>query len=334
MIFRLGIRAFLRYVLFLLAEFRVALAVFATTVIIGGLIINSFYHHEYVGLSKAFYSVFLMIFLESGLDFPDEWYLQPMFFIVPIIGLGAVADSVVRLAYLIFTRKRNLPEWQRMVASLYRNHIVVVGLGRVGFKIVTELVEMKEPVVVIDNGPPSSFLEQVLDMRIPVIQGNARLEKALVDAGVPHARAVILATSDDLTNIDAGLTAKDLNPNANIVLRLFDDSLAKKISCAFTMPAISTASVSAPAFIAAATDRKVYQTFELSGKKVHMTDIVIHAEGKLVGRTVGSIQADAVVNIVMHQGGQGVDVNPSHAVLLNQWDTILVISPLDRLIAL
>ena len=334
MLFRLGLRAYLRYVLFLIGEFRVALGVFAATVFIGGVILHHFYHHEYVSLPKAFYSVFLMVFLESGLDFPDEWYLQPLFFIVPIIGLGAVADSVVRLAYLIFTRKRNLPEWQRMVASLYRNHIVVVGLGRVGFRVVTELVEMKEPVVVIDSGVGSSFLDQVLDLRVPVIQGNARLEKVLIDAGVAHARAVILATSDDLTNIDAGLTARDLNPKANIVLRLFDDSLARKISGAFAMPAISTASVSAPAFIAAATDRKVYQTFELSGKKVHMTDIVIHPEGKLIGKNVGTIQADTIVNIVMHQGAEGVNVNPGHSIVLAAGDTILVIAPLDRLIAL
>ena len=42
-----------------------------------------------------------MIFLESA-SFPDEWYLQLFFFLLPIIGLGAVADSVVRLAYLMF----------------------------------------------------------------------------------------------------------------------------------------------------------------------------------------------------------------------------------------
>jgi hypothetical protein len=29
---------------------------------------------------------------------------------MPIIGLGAVADSVVRLGYLVFSRKRKLQE--------------------------------------------------------------------------------------------------------------------------------------------------------------------------------------------------------------------------------
>jgi Trk K+ transport system NAD-binding subunit len=169
---------------------------------------------------------------------------------------------------------------------------------------------------------------------VPVIQGNGRNEKVLAQAGVPRARAVIAATSDDLANIDAGLTARDLNPTARIVVRLFDESLARKITGAFAMPAISTAQVSAPAFIAAATGRKVYQPFQLAGQEVHLTDLTVRPDGGLVGRTVGEIQAGNQVNIVMHQGAGGVNVNPAHAVTLGPGDTVLVIAPMDRLVAM
>ena len=100
------------------------------------------------------------------------------------------------------------------------------------------------------------------------------------------------------------------------------------------MPAICTASVAAPAFIAAATDRKVYQTFELAGKEVHLTDVVVHPQGALVGQTVGAVQAETLTNIVMHQGEGGVDINPAHAVTLSAGDTVLVIATMARLIAL
>ena len=92
-----------------------------------------------------------MIFLESSLDFPDEWYLQPLFFLFPIVGLGAIADSVIRLAFLMFTRKQNQPEWNRMLASLCRNHVVVVGVGRVGYQVIKELLELRESVVAIEQ---------------------------------------------------------------------------------------------------------------------------------------------------------------------------------------
>jgi voltage-gated potassium channel len=250
------------------------------------------------------------------------------------VGLGAVADSVVRLAYLIFTRKQRLPEWQRMVASLYRNHVVVVGVGTVGYRVVQGLVEMHEAVVAVDVRTDSPLIDLLSDLGVPVIHGNGRQEKVLTEAGVPFARAVILASSDDLTNIDAGLTARDLNPSARIVVRLFDESLARKISGAFAMPTISTALVAAPAFIAAATGRKIYQPLQLAGERVHLTDLTIHPAGTLVGLTVGGIQAEHQVNIVMHHGPDGVQVNPAHNVPITPGDTVLVIAPVDRLIAL
>ena len=70
--------------------------------------------------------------------------MQPLFFLLPIVGLGAIADSVIRLAFLIFTRKQNLPEWNRMLASLCRNHFVVIGVGKVGYQVIKELLELRE----------------------------------------------------------------------------------------------------------------------------------------------------------------------------------------------
>jgi len=40
------------------------------------------------------------------------------------------------------------------------------------------------------------------------------------------------------------------------------------------------------------------------------------------------------VNIVMHQGPSGVNVNPGHDIALGPGDSILVIAPMDRLLAL
>jgi voltage-gated potassium channel len=324
-----------RYARLLAWEFRLPLGVFSALVLIGGLALKLAYHARPLGYAEACYGVFLLIFLEPYLDFPREWYLQPVFFLLPIVGLGAVADSIVRLAYLMFTKKNRLPEWQRMVASLHRDHVVVVGVGKVGYQVIRGLLELRESVVAVERaGADSSLLDEVLDLGVPMIRGDGRTAKVLEQAGVARARAVILATSDDLTNLDSGLTARDLNGGARVVLRLFDESLAAKIAGAFAMPAISTAQVSAPAFIAAATGRKVYQGFQLAGKQVHLTDLVVAGGGGLVGRTVGEVQGSRGVNIVMHQGGSGVDVNPAHAVVLGAGDTILVIAPMARLVEL
>jgi Trk K+ transport system NAD-binding subunit len=325
---------YIRFFRYLVWEFRWPLCVFTALVIGGGLILHQFYGREPLRFARACHAVFLLIFLESSLDFPEEWYLQPLFFLFPIVGLGAIADSVIRLAYLIFTRKQNLPEWNRMLASLCRNHFVVIGVGKVGYQVIKGLLEMRESVVGIEMASGAPLIGELFDKGVPVIQGNARMASTLEQANVRQARAVIVTTSDDLTNLDAAMTARDLNRDAKIVIRLFDETLATKVAGAFAMPTISTSQVAAPAFIAAATGRKIYQAFQLAGQQVHLTDLTICATGQLVGQTVGDLQSDKRINIVMHQSSERVHVNPDPYIVLKPDDVILVIAPMEPLLML
>ncbi len=334
-----NLRILTRYAAYLLWEFRWSLLIFWSLVLGGGLILFLFYHdgdgNRLLSYGEACYGIFLAIFLESYLKFPREAYLQPLFFLLPIIGLGAVADSLVRLAYLMFARKQNLPEWQRMVAALYRDHTVVVGIGKVGYEIIKGLLDLREPVVAIERpGTDSTLIDEIIHLQVPILHGDGRARLTLERAGVAHARAVVLATSDDLANLDAGLTAFDLNPKARIILRLFDESLAKKVRGAFALPAISTSRVAAPAFVAAATGRKIYQDLQLADQKLSLTDLTIDAGGRLAGLSVGELQSRHQVNVVMHSGRTGVNANPDHAIALDPGDEILVVAPIEQLLAL
>ena len=50
--------------------------------------------------------------------------------------------------------------------------------------------------------------------------------------------------------------------------------------------------------------------------------------------TVGDIQSDKRINVVMHQGARGVNVNPDPEIVLEPGDTILVIAPMEALLTL
>jgi hypothetical protein len=52
----------LRFLRYVLTEFRGPIGVVLAVVLGGGTVLNRFYHHQPVGLGKACYSVFLMIF--------------------------------------------------------------------------------------------------------------------------------------------------------------------------------------------------------------------------------------------------------------------------------
>ena len=138
------------------------------------------------------------------------------------------------------------------------------------------MLQLRELVAVVERPHvESELIEEMLDRDVPIVRGDARSAKTLEAAGMRRAKAVILATQDDLTNLDAALTARDLNPGARVVMRMFDESLAEKVGGSFALPAVSTARVAAPAFVAAATGRKVYQDFQLAGRHVPRADALL-----------------------------------------------------------
>ncbi len=324
-----------RFARYLLREFRAPLIVFWGLVLGGGLLLSRYYGSHELGFLEAAYGVFMLIFMESALEFPGEWYLQPLWFLMPIVGLGAVAESFVRLGYLVFARKEKLQEWHVMNASVLRDHFVVAGVGKVGARIIKDLLQLGEAVVGVDLKKEGALIDEVIDLGVPVIQGNCRLRKTLEEASVARARSLILVTDDDLANLDGALTAREIRSDVHVVLRIFDETLAKRVAGAFRMPAISIAATSAPTFIAAATGRKVLAGFSLDGSAtLHVADVGVVQDGPIDGRDVGAVQAEHGVNIVLHRRGEETLVNPGHDVVLRPGDRMLVLAPIERIAGL
>ena len=70
------------------------------------------------------------------------------------------------------------------VASTYSKHTVLVGLGHLGYRVVEELHEMEESVVVIELNPSASLIAEVQNMGIPIIHDDATRPAALEAARV------------------------------------------------------------------------------------------------------------------------------------------------------
>ncbi len=314
-----------RYALYLLREFRWPLAAAATLVFGGGTVFACTLPAPF---GKACYMAMMLMFAQVLEPFPERWFNQVLYFVIPVVGLGAVADSVVRLGYLIFSSKRKLQEWRIMEASAYRNHIVLCGLGRVGYRIARELQAIREPFVVIEKNQESVFVEEILDADVPVLFGEARLRKNLELANVAAARAIICATDDDLANLDTALTAREINPGIRVVMRLFDDTLAGKVAASFNLPTISSARVSAPAFVAAATGRSVMQSFQLDGRTMQVVDETVD---RLAPRTIPQVQKEFDVTIVLHKSAGMADLNPNHDRPLLKGDIIVVVAPKEKI---
>lgn len=217
-----------------------------------------------------------------------------------------------------------------MRVSLMKDHVVVVGVGKVGYRVVRQLVALGEDVVGVDKNAEGALVAELQDLGVQVIHGDAQLRRTLEHAGVARARAVILVTDNDLVNLDAALTARQIRPDVPVVMRLFDDTLASKVATTFNIPAISTSMTSAPAFVAAATGREIYHSFRFDGEALQVTDLTVASGGALVSRTVPDVESSFGVTIAMHRPASGQASGPARGVLRPD-DRLLVIAPPERI---
>ena len=133
------LRASLRDTWVLVREFRNSLLLFAGLLLLGGLILWRFYVSPETGqglaFSQALYAVFTLTFFETTIPYPDGGPLQVFFFVVPILGLGVIAEGVIRFGVMLFNKQVRKGEWQVAVASTFRNHILQhLGPGRASLR--------------------------------------------------------------------------------------------------------------------------------------------------------------------------------------------------------
>lgn len=190
--------------------------------------------------------------------------------LVMLLGSAAIATLYSLLTdFVVTARFRELLGKQRIPKG---GHVVVVGLGNLGFRVVEELRAAAVPVVAVERSADAPFVATVKSAT-PVVLGDARLPETLVRANAGTARAVLAVTGDDAANLAVGLTAKKLGAGARNVVRLFEPGLARKAGASLRIDAALSASrTAAPVFAAAALHRGVRAAF------VHGGDIFVLSE--------------------------------------------------------
>ncbi len=327
--------AYWRDVRVLFRQFSIPLLLFVGSVLLGGLVFDLLYRHgdvQNLSYLEAVYAIFSMIFFGDSVPFPGQWYLQIFFFVMPIVGLGLIAQGVINFGVMLFNKSSREDEWQVAIASTCRDHVVVAGIGRLGLRIVQQLLDAGEEVVGIEIDAESEFLRRVMGWKVPVIVGNATHPDVLQQAGVERAAAVITCTENDLTNLEIALIARELHPHLHIVLRMFDHDMAQKVARGFNInTAFSTSALAAPAFAAAASRSDITHAFYVGDQLLNVSELVINAGSALVGQEVCDLEHELDFSIILHNRDGKVDLHPDPSIKLQAGDQICVFASLDVL---
>jgi voltage-gated potassium channel len=287
--------------------------------------------HQQLTFLGAAHATWLMLFFENPLPYVDSWALTPLFFGLPIFGLVIVAEGVVHLGNLLFQQKRYSKEWQQMIASTYEKHVVVCGLGNVGIRVVQHLLRLGEKTVAIESDPTARFIKEAEALEVPVLVGDVRDISTLEKASVKHAKAIIAVTDNDLANLEACLTAREVNPDLRVVIRMFDQKLAKKIEKSLGIgAAYSSSARSSRLFAQAAVSENILDSFEFGGTIINAYQLVVKANTALVGATIDDVRRNHEVTVLLHEKHEGeLDWNPSPNNILRVDDKLLIMTDQD-----
>lgn len=107
-----------------------------------------------------------------------------------------------------------------------KEHTIVCGFGRNGQQACKVLEENNIPFVVVEK---SEVDQTIFDFEINHVQGDARQDHILQQAGIERANALITALPDDASNVFVVITARHMNPFLTIISRATNDSAEEKL---------------------------------------------------------------------------------------------------------
>ncbi|HEX6033155.1 MAG TPA: NAD-binding protein [Anaerolineales bacterium] len=323
-----------RDTLILFKEFQFPLFIFAVAVVGGGFayaaianVVGTPVH----SLTEAIYIVLTSAFLQPVGEFPEHFGLQIFHFLMPIVGIIILAQGLADFGSLLFNRRARTKEWEMAVASTMNKHIVLIGLGHLGFRVAQRLHETGESIVVVEINLGSHTTVAARDMGIPVIQADARHASSLEAANIKDARTIILASQDDAMNLQIALKARSLNPSIRVVIRIFDEDFAHSLQDQFGFTALSATEMAAPVFAAAASGADVTNPISIEGQQLSLARLKIPSSSNLANRTVGYVEDNYHLNIILLRHDHQSEMHPTDTRPLHAGDTLAVLGGPEQL---
>lgn len=326
-------------------EFQVPVLIFVVVSVAGGFVYGELYefaHQEEIAADEMAgialidrpYIMMQLMILESPHEAPPQWYLVIFWYALPpvlvfIVGLGA-ADFV----HLFFNRSDRRDAWRVALVSTYRHHIIVFGAGHVGMRVVNELIEMGREVVVIDNSPDAGVEEVLQRLHVPLINEDARVTSALEKSGIEYADAFVACTGNDHVNLEVIMKVRDMNDNIRIVARMWDDKYARHMQHFMGVhKVLSSSDLSAPAFAASALGIEITQTLSLNGNEYSLLRLTVEPGSFMEGRTIGQLQTENNMDIVLHGVGHSVEVQPRRDVVVKAGEDLVIFAQHSQILS-
>ncbi len=267
--------------------------------------------HAHPGVLKSLYftveTVATVGFGDYSYAAQSVW-LQAFAIVFIVVGVTLVTTAFALFTNVLVSRRIEQSLGRRRVPGMV-GHVVVIGLGSVGIRVVEGLLARGRRVVVVERDDDNRYLARARALGVPVVVADATQRQTHTMVNLSDASAVAVLTSADLTNIETGLSVReelaDRWEQVPVVLRVFDRNLAHMMEQNFGFRHVrSTSALAAPWFVGAALGLDVLGTFYVDQQPFLVGRVRVAPGGGLEGLAMQDLSARTRV-IALRRGPRG-----------------------------
>lgn len=216
------------------------------------------------------------------------------------------------------------------------DHIIICGFGRIGATLARDLGRAGVPLVILDR--TDERLSEAEAAGHCLLAGDATEEELLIAAGIKRARCLATVLPDDAGNVFITLSARNLNPDIEIIARGEVPTTAQKLRRAGADHVVLPTHIGAermarlilyPASDDLSGDESVAGAREQLGKLgLDLEKVLVSADAALCGTTVAEAErraAGAVMIVQINRGQSQRMARPAPDEVLEAGDELLVV---------
>jgi Trk K+ transport system NAD-binding subunit len=309
------------------------LMVVGTFILLTVLLGLPFLKHAYPqqGWPQLLYSIGAMLFsFDSVLGILDSSNSTAHWLRFMNLGYFLVGTASIAVLYALLTEWLLAAKFQLLKKRPplpVEDHVVVIGLGRVGQRVAAFLQQLKQPIV----GVSPLALDPSILPNMHLVVGD--LTSALNQVNLDTARSVVVVTDEEMTNLEIGLMVHQNNPSCAIALRVFNPQFGDSISQLVPYAKVLSAyALSADAFVAAAFGENVLSLMRLNEQTVLATEYQIAAGDTLHDLLLAEIAYGYGVVPILHQpAGKSARLMPSDDTRIAVGDRLVLLATIEGL---
>ncbi|UBF25877.1 NAD-binding protein [Kovacikia minuta CCNUW1] len=205
---------------------------------------------------------------------------------------------------------------------------MLIGLGRVGRRVATFLQHIKQPLVGVSTSP----IEPGILPNLPLVVGD--LISSLGKVNLATAKSVVVATDDEMANLELGLMAHAANPNCALVIRTFDPRFSASIDRLLPYAKVLCAyDLAAEAFVASAFGENILSVLRLNEQTVLVTEYRIQSGDTLNGKLLAEVAYGygVVPTLYQRSAREQIRLMPSDDIRLETGDRLVVLATMNGL---